>query len=83
MSPDDSSRKKQGFASLSPEQRKLVSAKGGGAKVPKGLAMLSKKERRVRASQAATARWAKERARRMAEEIGEEDVQNIEEIVSE
>ena len=82
MSNDDS-RKRQGFASLSPEQRKHVSSKGGRAKVPKGLAVLSKQERKERASKAAKARWEKERARRMAEDITENnDAQNIEEIVS-
>ena len=36
--------KKRGFAAMTPEQRKAISAKGGKQKVPKGFALMDKEK---------------------------------------
>lgn len=50
-----------------PKKKKLAAAvalgrRGGKARVPKGIAVLSAEERTLRAKQGAAARWAKVRA---------------------
>lgn len=52
-------KRKQGFAALSPEQRRAVSRKGGVAKVRKGLGTLSPERRREIARMGALAAHAK------------------------
>jgi hypothetical protein len=44
---------------ISAEERAALGRKGGSAKVPKGLAMVSAKKRSAIARQAAAARWGK------------------------
>ena len=63
-----SSKKKQGFASLTPEKHREVSSKGGSASVPKGFATFDPITRSKKSSEAAKARWAKVKAEREASE---------------
>lgn len=61
-----SEKKKQGFASLTPEKHKEISSKGGKHRGPKGASVLSPEQRKINASIAAKARWAKVKAEREA-----------------
>lgn len=56
--------KKQGFATLSHEQLRAVSRRGGSAKVPKGFATLSEEERKINARKGALAMHKKRKERR-------------------
>jgi hypothetical protein len=56
--------RKRGFATLSPEQRRAVSRKGGQAKVPKGFAKLSPEEQKINARKAALAMHAARRKKK-------------------
>lgn len=67
------SKKKQGFASLSPEKHLEVSSKGGrSVGKPKGYATLTPEARAANASNASNARWAKRKAEREANESSQE-----------
>lgn len=61
MSPEIAPQKrKQGFASLTPERLKEVSAKGGRKTgVPKGFGAVSPEQRKENSSKAAKVRWSK------------------------
>lgn len=48
-------KRKRGFATLSPEQRRAVSRKGGSAKVSKGFATYSPEQRKINARKGALA----------------------------
>lgn len=58
---------KQGFGSLTPEDRLKIARKGGQAKVPKGVSSLPPEERTRRAREAAEARWKKYREQKAKE----------------
>lgn len=53
---------------MPPEKHREVSSKGGSHKGPKGFALYTKEERKLKASNAAKARWAKVKAARKASE---------------
>lgn len=57
-------QKKQGFASLSIEKLREVSAQGGRREVRKGFATLSPEERKEVSKKAAEIRWARVKANR-------------------
>lgn len=57
-------KKKQGFASFSREQHRIVSMKGGLKRTPKGFAKMDKERRSEVAKKAAQARWEKVRQQR-------------------
>lgn len=62
-------KKKQGFASLSPEQHRAISAKGGSAKgKPKGYATMSPEQRSEASKIASRARWDRVKAERLESE---------------
>lgn len=64
--------RKRGFASLSPEQHRAVSRKGGSAKVSKGLAKLPPEERKINARKGALAMH--EARRRKKEELNGKEI---------
>ncbi len=73
------STKKQGFASLTEEQRREISTRAGRVKHPnKGFGSLDPEQRKVNASEASKARWAKVRAERLSKEEGANHGENTE-----
>lgn len=66
-----STKGKQGFASMSEEKRKAISAKGGSAKVSKGIGRLSPEDRSLFSQKAAATRWLKVQEKRAAEQNGQ------------
>lgn len=64
MSSENGKQTPRGFAAMSDEKRKEISAKGGQAKVRKGFGSLDEGARKENASRAAKIRWQRVREQR-------------------
>jgi hypothetical protein len=64
----DNPKRKRGFATLSPEQLRAVSRKGGSVKSPKGFATMTQEERSDIARRGALAMHKKRKEKRKNEQ---------------
>lgn len=79
MSPDNGQKRKQGFASLSPERLKEVSARGGSRRVPtKGFGSLPPEKRKEMSSKASKEYWRRVKEVRQNGTIQHSEIQRQE-----